>query len=236
MAIQYKNVSVTIKNSKRDKHILNNIAFNFDKGKVLAILGPSGAGKSTLIRTLNGLQAISDGEIVPNDPEQTAMVFQHFNLFLNLTAIENIAAPLYLTDKMPKKKALKRAAQLLEQFNLSAISNQYPISLSGGQKQRVGILRALITESSILLLDEPTSALDPESVKEVLTMIEETVKLDKKTIVLVTHEIEFARHIADQVLFLVDGGVAAYETAENFFDTQQTNPRIRNFLGLSEYA
>ena len=231
MTMAVKQLVVTVPTNKKHvtKEVLHEVSFDIPTAQVLTILGPSGAGKSTLIRTLNGLQPVTTGS-VPDLAGQTAMVFQHFNLFANLTALDNVASPLYLTGQQSKAVARERAMTLLEKFNLAGVATQYPNSLSGGQKQRIGILRALITEAPVLLLDEPTSALDPESIREVTDMITEVAKLPNRTIILVTHDIAFARDISDDVLLLADGRVQAFERAEDFFAPEQQNTAITAFL------
>lgn len=174
-----------------------------------------------MVRTLNGLQPGTTGS-VPDLAGQTAMVFQHFNLFANLTALDNVAPPLYLTGQQSKA--------LLKKFNLAGVATQYPSSLSGGRKQRIRILRALLTEAPVLLFDEPTSALDPESIREVTDMITEVAKLPNRTIILVTHDIAFARDISDDVLLLADGRVQTFERADDFFAPEQQNTKITAFL------
>lgn len=231
MTMAVKQLVVTVPTNKKHvtKEVLHAVSFDIPTAQVLTILGPSGAGKSTLIRTLNGLQPVTTGS-VPDLTGQTAMVFQHFNLFTNLTALDNVASPLYLTGQQSKVAARERAMALLEKFNLAGVATQYPSSLSGGQKQRIGILRALITEAPVLLLDEPTSALDPESIREVTDMITEVAKLPNRTIILVTHDIAFARDISDDVLLLADGRVQAFEHADDFFAPEQQNTDITEFL------
>ncbi|TVV29064.1 amino acid ABC transporter ATP-binding protein [Weissella cibaria] len=231
MTMAVKQLVVTVPTNKKHvtKEVLHEVSFDIPTAQVLTILGPSGAGKSTLIRTLNGLQPVTTGS-VPDLAGQTAMVFQHFNLFANLTALDNVASPLYLTGQQSKAVARERAMTLLEKFNLAGVATQYPSSLSGGQKQRIGILRALITEAPVLLLDEPTSALDPESIREVTDMITEVAKLPNRTIILVTHDIAFARDISDDVLLLADGRVQAFERAYDFFAPEQQNTAITAFL------
>jgi len=230
--IEVNDLSVNI----NGKAILKDIQFKAEKGQVLTLLGPSGAGKSTLIRTLNGLQNLSSGEILFYDDikkgdlaQHSGMVFQHFNLFKNLTAIENVASPAWLSGELTKKEALTKAHVLLKQLNVDQQAQQYPASLSGGQKQRVGIARALMTNAPILLLDEPTSALDPESIQEVLLAIADIIKATDKTVILVTHELRFAKQISDKIIFMYDGQIIANETTNAFFGAQ-TNQHIQNFL------
>ncbi|CAM3136320.1 amino acid ABC transporter ATP-binding protein [Leuconostoc rapi] len=230
--IEVNDLSVSI----NGKSILKDIQFKAEKGQVLTLLGPSGAGKSTLIRTLNGLQDLSSGEILFYDDiskghlaQHSGMVFQHFNLFKNLTAIENVASPAWLSGELTKKEALTKAHVLLKQLNVDQQAQQYPASLSGGQKQRVGIARALMTNAPILLLDEPTSALDPESIQEVLLAIADIIKATDKTVILVTHELRFAKQISDKIIFMYDGQIIANETTNAFFGAQ-TNQHIQNFL------
>lgn len=230
--IEVNDLSVSI----NGKSILKDIQFKAERGQVLTLLGPSGAGKSTLIRTLNGLQDLSSGEILFYDDiskghlaQHSGMVFQHFNLFKNLTAIENVASPAWLSGEVTKKEALAKAHVLLKQLNVDQQAQQYPVSLSGGQKQRVGIARALMTNAPILLLDEPTSALDPESIQEVLLAIADIIQATDKTIILVTHELRFAKQISDKIIFMYDGQIIANETTNAFFGAQ-TNQHIQKFL------
>lgn len=223
MTMVVKQLVVTVPTNKKQvtKEVLHEVSFDIPTAQVLTILGPFGAGKSTLVRTLNGLQPVTTGS-VPDLAGQTAMVFQHFNLFANLTALDNVAPPLYLTGQQSKA--------LLEKFNLAGVATQYPSSLSGGRKQRIGILRALLTEAPVLLFDEPTSALDPESIREVTDMITEVAKLPNRTIILVTQDIAFARDISDDVLLLADGRVQTFERADDFFAPEQQNTKITAFL------
>lgn len=223
MTMVVKQLVVTVPTNKKHvtKEVLHEVSFDIPTAQVLTILGPFGAGKSTLVRTLNGLQPGTTGS-VPDLAGQTAMVFQHFNLFANLTALDNVASPLYLTGQQSKA--------LLEKFNLAGVATQYPSSLSGGWKQRIGILRSLLTEAPVLLFDEPTSALDPESIREVTDMITEVAKLPNRTIILVTHDIAFARDISDDVLLLADGRFQTFERADDFFAPEQQNTKITAFL------
>lgn len=223
MTMVVKQLVVTVPTNKKQvtKEVLHEVSFDIPTAQVLTILGPFGAGKSTLVRTLNGLQPGTTGS-VPDLAGQTAMVFQHFNLFANLTALDNVAPPLYLTGQQSKA--------LLEKFNLAGVATQYPSSLSGGRKQRIRILRALLIEAPVLLFDEPTSALDPESIREVTDMITEVAKLPNRTIILVTHDIAFARDISDDVLLLADGRVQTFERADDFFAPEQQNTKITAFL------
>lgn len=223
MTMVVKQLVVTVPTNKKQvtKEVLHEVSFDIPTAQVLTILGPFGAGKSTLVRTLNGLQPGTTGS-VPDLAGQTAMVFQHFNLFANLTALDNVAPPLYLTGQQSKA--------LLKKFNLAGVATQYPSSLSGGRKQRIRILRALLTEAPVLLFDEPTSALDPESIREVTDMITEVAKLPNRTIILVTHDIAFARDISDDVLLLADGRVQTFERADDFFAPEQQNTKITAFL------
>lgn len=187
-----------------------------------AFVGPSGSGKTTLLRTLNLLQEPSEGSVEVNGSvaeagkinkrvieqvrQNSAMVFQQFNLFKNKTALDNVAAPLILNGQLPKDQARQRAQEVLEQVGLGKVAHQYPVTLSGGQQQRVSIARAIAVKPKVILLDEPTSALDPELVESVLQTIAALAR-EHVTMVLVTHEMEFARQIADQAVFVEDGEI-----------------------------
>ena len=198
MTMAVKQLVVTVPTNKKHvtKEVLHAVSFDIPTAQVLTILGPSGAGKSTLIRTLNGLQPVTTGS-VPDLAGQTAMVFQHFNLFANLTALDNVASPLYLTGQHSKADARERAMALLEKFNLAGVATQYPSSLSGGQKQRIGILRALITEAPVLLLDEPTSAMDADSIN---TFFELLNAIKNDTIIIIATHDSRALHYCDSIV------------------------------------
>jgi len=227
-----------------DKHygalqVLTDVSMRFADGEVTAILGPSGAGKSTLIRTINCLEAISGGDILVDGKsvrdkksvleiqKQTSMVFQNFNLYPHLTALQNITlAPLRVLRR-DKAEVEAQAHDLLEMVGLVGKADRYPAELSGGEQQRVGICRALAMNPRHLLLDEVTSAIDPEMTAEVLRVIEELAGTGT-TMILVTHEIEFARRIADKVAFMEHGVLVAHDDAEMFFN-HQSDERISRF-------
>lgn len=221
------------------KQVLTDISLTIQKGETVSIIGPSGSGKSTLMRMINRLEAPTAGSVFIDDVEltektaaelvkKTGMVFQLFNLFENMTLLENIAyAPQVVLHKTePEAKEL--AAHLLQTVGLSAQVNQLPCQLSGGQKQRAGIARALAMNPQIMLFDEVTSALDPEMVKEVLNVIKRLAHAGM-TIILVTHEMGFAREISDRIIFMDHGKIIADQPTAAFFE-EQKNPRIQDFL------
>lgn len=210
----------------------------------LVLVGPSGGGKSTLLRVLAGLdvpQAGSvafDGVSLPRDEaglrayrRTVGTVFQAFNLFPHMTALENLLLPLVQVHGLDRAAALERVREPLERFGLAAHAHKRPAELSGGQKQRIAILRALVVQPRRLFLDEPTSALDPEMTGEVLEMIGE-LRAGGTQFVLVTHEMNFARRVADEIAFIADGRVLAHGPAADFFD-RCGEPRVRSFLGRS---
>lgn len=214
---------------------LKNINLTVNKGEILVICGPSGSGKSTLIRTVNGLESISQGEIsVLNQPivdtpaGKVGMVFQHFNLFPHLTVIENLTLAPIRTLKLSKQEAADRAMHYLQRVNISEQASKYPIQLSGGQQQRVAIARSLCMEPEILLFDEPTSALDPETIQEVLDVMVDLAS-DGITMMCVTHEMGFARKVAHRVIFMDQGEVLEMATPEQIFSAPQ-HPRTQQFL------
>ena len=223
-------------------HVLRDVCTHFNAGQVTAILGASGSGKSTLLRTLNRLERhdsgciIVDGIEVCDDLKQldalraeVGMVFQQFNLFPHLTVLENVTLAPRRVRKTPRAEADAKAMELLDRVGLAAHAHKHPFALSGGQQQRVAIARSLAMAPRVLLFDEPTSALDPEMVKEVLDVMKQ-LAASGMTMIVVTHEMGFAREVAGRVLFLDQGGVAADEPPEQFFGAQ-TNERIRAFLG-----
>ena len=225
----------------RDLKVLQDISTDILEGEVVVIIGPSGSGKSTFLRCLNGLEEATAGEIVVDgadlrDPkldinrfrEKIGMVFQHFNLFKNMTVLRNLMlAPVDL-KKADKKTAEENAKAMLERVGLADKANAYPHQLSGGQKQRVAIARALCMKPDIMLFDEPTSALDPEMVGEVLEVMKELAR-DGMTMVVVTHEMGFAREVADRVLFMDGGYIVEEGTPEELFGNPQ-HQRTRDFL------
>src|SRR5215471_13426064 len=223
-------------------HVLRDINLKVARGERIVICGPSGGGKSTLLRCINRLEDWQQGRIVVDgielteDPKQivavrrdVGMVFQHFNLFPHLTVLENCTlAPIWVRH-MPKKDAEALAMRYLARVKIPDQAGKYPARLSGGQQQRVAIARALCMNPNIMLFDEPTSALDPEMVKEVLdTMI--GLATDGMTMICVTHEMGFARQVADRVIFMADGRIIEEAEPEAFFGTQQ-HERTRKFLG-----
>ncbi|MDR2940265.1 MAG: amino acid ABC transporter ATP-binding protein [Clostridiales bacterium] len=221
--------------------VLDNVNENIGKGEKIAIVGPSGSGKSTFLRCLNLLEKPSSGKIMFKDEEITAanininklrqkigMVFQHFNLFPHLTALENITlAPIKL-GLMARAEAEKKGLELLGRINLADKRSEYPNMLSGGQKQRIAIVRALAMNPEVMLFDEPTSALDPEMVGEVLEVMKELAH-QGMTMVIVTHEISFAKEVSNRVLFMDGGKIIEQNTPSEFFSNPQ-NPRLKDFL------
>lgn len=187
--------------------ILKNVNLEIEKGEVISIIGASGGGKSTLLRCLIGLEEIDSGTIIVPEKNKMGMVFQSFNLFPHMTALQNIMESLIVVDKMEKSKAKEIALNLLEKVGLKERANFYPKALSGGQKQRVAIARALAKNPELLLFDEPTSALDPEMVKEVEAVIEELRNTSDITMIIVSHEIDFVNQISDRIIVMENGQV-----------------------------
>lgn len=220
---------------------LDHCDLDVKKGEVVAIIGPSGSGKSTLLRSLNLLEEPTAGEIyfegvelsskkvdINRHRQKMGMVFQHFNLFPHKTVIENIMmAPVTLKLKTPRE-AQAQALKLLERVGLADKKDEYPNMLSGGQKQRIAIVRALAMEPEVMLFDEPTSALDPEMVGEVLDVMRELAG-EGMTMIVVTHEMGFAREVADRVIFMADGSIVEAGTPQQIFD-EPKEERTRNFL------
>ena len=214
-----------------DLTILDNINLTVKKGEVLVIVGPSGCGKSTLLRCINGLEEIQDGKVSIDG--KTGMVFQSYDLFPHMTVIQNLMLAPLKVQKRKKDEVRAEAEQLLERVGLSSKKNNYPRQLSGGQKQRVAIVRALIMHPEVLLFDEVTAALDPEMVREVLDVILDLAKQDK-TMLIVTHEMAFARAIADRVIFLEGGSIIEDTTPAQFFDAPRSE-RAKSFLSTFEF-
>ena len=231
--------------------VLKKINLQVSSGEVIAILGPSGSGKSTLLRCINGLEELTSGSIEVNgiliDAKKshkernrqirksrmhTGMVFQQFNLYPHKTVLENVIEAPIIVKKLPKNKAIEKGELLLKRVGLLDKKDVYPSRLSGGQQQRVAIARALAMEPDILLFDEPTSALDPELVDEVLAVIKELAK-DGMTMVIVTHEMAFARDVADRIIFMADGVIVEEDAPEQFF-TQPKTDRARKFLKMEK--
>lgn len=237
-------VIITVENLKKvfgNHVVLNGISTTIKKGEVIAIIGPSGCGKSTFLRSLNMLEIPTEGHVYFHDTDLTdksvninhirekiGMVFQNFNLFPNMTVKKNIMlAPVQL-KLMTEQEAEKRAYELLDRVGLRDKADQYPDMLSGGQKQRVAIARSMAMEPEVMLFDEPTSALDPEMVGEVLTIIKELAE-SGMTMLIVTHEMGFAREVATRTMFLYDGVIAEENTPDKLFGDPQS-PRLKDFL------
>lgn len=224
--------------------VLDSIDFTVNQGEIVAVIGPSGTGKSTLLRCVNLLEIPQQGKIRIGDCEVTApkirireqnelrsrtsMVFQQYNLFANKTAAQNIMEPLIQVKKMKKEEAREFAVELLQSIGLKKKADEYPSKMSGGEQQRVGILRAAATNPQLMLLDEPTSSLDPELVGEVQQVIL-SLTAQRMTMLLTTHEMNFAKRVASKVLFLSDGKIGEQGTPEQIFDNPQTE-RLKTFL------
>ena len=235
---------IEIKNLNKwygDFHALKDINLTIKKGEIIVVCGPSGSGKSTLIRCVNYLEQFQEGSITVdgidliNDVkkikairEEVAMVFQHFNLFPHLTILDNLTlAPIWVR-KMPRKEAEAMAMKYLERVGIANQAHKYPNQLSGGQQQRVAIARSLCKNPKIMLFDEPTSALDPEMVAEVLDVMIELAREDK-TMVCVTHEMGFAKKVADRIIFMDAGQIVEENTPEEFFQNPESD-RLKLFL------
>lgn len=235
---------IKIKNLKKsfgENEILKDISIDIKQQEVVVFIGPSGAGKSTLLRCINRLESITEGKVYIEDVditdkktninkirEEVGMVFQHFNLFPHLTVLENITIALIKVKNSSKEEARKKALELLKKVGLEEKIDAYPSSLSGGQKQRIAIARALAMEPKIMLFDEPTSALDPEMVGEVLDVMKQLAK-DGMTMVIVTHEMGFAREVGDKVIFMDDGCIVEENEPNKLFDNPQMD-RTKLFL------
>ena len=220
---------------------LDGVTVDICKGEVIAVIGPSGGGKSTFLRSLNLLETPTSGTILvdgveitgkkvdlPRHRQKMGMVFQHFNLFPHKSVLENLTmAPIHIKG-MEKEQAEQKAMELLSRVGLADRAGAYPAQLSGGQKQRVAIVRALAMEPEVMLFDEPTSALDPEMVGEVLEVMRELAH-EGMTMVIVTHEMAFARDISDKVIFMADGVIVEEGTPEHVFNSE--NERMQSFLG-----
>ena len=238
-----------IKNlSKRygDTNVLKNINISVKKGEVVVIIGPSGCGKSTLLRCLNGLEEIQEGEVLldnqvvnPNkknlskNREKIGMVFQSYDLFPHLTILQNVTLAPIKVKKRNRREVEKEALELLECVGLRSKKDDYPRQLSGGQKQRVAIVRALIMHPEVLLLDEITAALDPEMVREVLDVVLDLAK-EGRTMVIVTHEMQFAKAVADRVIFLEGGKIVEEGEPKKLFEKPETD-RLQRFLQTFTY-
>ena len=225
-----------------ENHVLKDINEHIEKGEKVVIVGPSGSGKSTFLRCLNLMERPTSGHIIVEGQDITTaksnevnqirrkmgMVFQHFNLFPHMTILDNMTLAPMKVKGVSKADAEKKALELLERVGLADRANAYPIQLSGGQKQRVAIVRALAMEPDVMLFDEPTSALDPEMVGEVLDVMKELAK-EGMTMVVVTHEMGFAREVGNRVLFMADGKLLEDGTPADIFENP-TNPRLQEFL------
>lgn len=226
-------------------NVLKGIDFQADTGEVIVIIGPSGMGKSTFLRCINYIERPEKGIIeidnIKVDAEKctekeikqlrlkTSMVFQNYNIFKNKTVIENFMLPMTSVQKIDKGKAKEKALQYLEQVGLLDKVNEYPSRLSGGQQQRVGIARAMAVNPKLILLDEPTSSLDPELVLGILDILRNLANEHKRTMIIVTHEMRFAKEIADRIIFMDDGRIIEQGTPEEIFTNSQ-NDRTKRFL------
>jgi len=224
-----------------DFHVLRDVNMQVGRGEKVVICGPSGSGKSTLIRCINRLEEHQEGDIIVNGVElsqnvknideirrHVGMVFQNFNLFPHLTILDNLVLAPNLVNKLPRHVAVERAMELLERVRIPEQANKYPGQLSGGQQQRVAIARSLMMKPDVMLFDEPTSALDPEMISEVLDVMGELAD-DGMTMICVTHEMGFAKQVADLVVFMADGEVVEAAPPKEFF-THANNPRTQQFL------
>ncbi|EMP4396273.1 TPA: amino acid ABC transporter ATP-binding protein [Vibrio parahaemolyticus] len=220
-----------------DYHALKDINFSVHSGEIVVVCGPSGSGKSTLIRCINHLESIQEGQLHVFDqpshskslkPGKIGMVFQHFHLFPHLTVLENLTLAPIRTLKLSKQEAEKRARHYLKRVNIQEQASKYPIQLSGGQQQRVAIARSLCMEPDLLLFDEPTSALDPEMINEVLDVMVELAQ-SGMTMICVTHEMGFAKKVANRVVFMDEGQIVEMNSPIALFETPQ-HPRTQAFL------
>ncbi|WP_342399814.1 amino acid ABC transporter ATP-binding protein [Weizmannia sp. FSL W8-0676] len=235
-----------LKKSYGEKQVLEDISFEVEEGSVVVLLGPSGSGKSTLIRCLNGLEAFQGGTILFNGEtvrpspknwrrlrQQIGMVFQSYDLFPNMTVLENILLGAVKVQKRKKDEAARQAMGLLKEVGMEQYANAYPRQLSGGQKQRVAIVRALELNPKLMLFDEVTASLDPEMVRGVLEIILRLAR-EKMTMIVVTHEMNFARKIGEKILFLEDGKILEETPGRQFFTKPQTE-RAKNFLESMDF-
>lgn len=234
-----------------DTKVLKGIDLEVENGEVVAIIGPSGTGKSTLLRCMNFLEMPDKGIITIGDTsvdasnctkkeiynfrKKSAMVFQSINLLKNKTAIQNVMEPMVVVQKMPKKEAKDIALGLLEKVGVLDKKDSYPRNMSGGQQQRVGIARALASSAEVILFDEPTSSLDPELVGEVLNIIKKVAEESKVTMIIVTHEMKFAREVADTIIFLENGVIAEKGDPSEIFESCK-NERVNKFVHNFSFA
>lgn len=241
--MENKETDLVIRNLRKafgKNKVINGINFELREGERVVVLGPSGSGKSTFLRCINWMEEPTSGEIVFDGEVVTeknirrirrniGMVFQHFNLISNMTVMDNLTLAPVKLKLMKRAEAEKRAMELLRHIGLPGKATAYPASLSGGQKQRVAIVRAMMLNPEVLLFDEPTSALDPESIGDVLSLIRELADRGM-TIMIVTHEMSFAREIATRIVFIDKGRIIEEGTPEEFFEHPKT-PRVKEFLG-----
>ena len=235
-----------IKKKYEGAYILNDLSLSVEKGEVVVVVGPSGCGKSTLLRCINGLETIEsgtitlDGEVISNRTkdmylvrQKIGMVFQSYDLFPNMNVLNNIALGPVKAQKRNKTEVIAEAESLLKEVGLADKRDAYPRQLSGGQKQRVAIVRALIMHPEVMLFDEVTAALDPEMVREVLDVMAALAR-DGKTMLIVTHQMEFAKAIADRVIFIDEGVIQEQGTPDDFFDHPKTE-RAKKFLNVFKF-
>ncbi|TDL98615.1 amino acid ABC transporter ATP-binding protein [Macrococcus brunensis] len=229
-----------------DKEVIKGVDLDVRDGEVVVLIGRSGSGKTTLLRMMNALELPTtgtvtvDGQTYSNKDkksqiavrQKSGMVFQNYQLFPHMTALENVMEGLVIVKKMPKEEARRIAENLLQKVGLNQVKNQYPSGLSGGQQQRVGIARALAMNPKVMLFDEPTSALDPELVNDVLNVMKD-LAADGMTMVIVTHEMNFAKNVANRIAFIHDGQIAELGTPDDIFNHPQTEP-LKRFLNIIE--
>lgn len=224
-------------------HALTDVNLTIEKGETVVLIGPSGSGKSTLIRTINGLESIDGGQLIVNGFDlanrqtninkirrEVGMVFQHFNLYDNKSVLENIMLAPRVVLKRPEEQNRQLAMELLDRVGLAEKADSMPAMLSRGQKQRIAIARSLAMQPKCILFDEPTSALDPEMIDDVLNVMKQIARDSAMTMVVVTHEMGFAREVGDRVIFMDGGRILEDDRKEEFFDGQPSNERARQFL------